>query len=109
MRQNLSNILQEMIKQPSPIRQIMKMASVENIINMGLNPDDLISYGGGWVDHLAPKTFQEEYVKICSAEKKFHLAGKYSPTVGMPECRTEITRFQKELFGYTISEKVCCI
>jgi aspartate/methionine/tyrosine aminotransferase len=88
-----------MITQPSPIRQIMKMASTENILNMGLNPDELISYGGGWVDHLAPKTFQDCYIDICSNNDLFHEIGKYSPTLGMPECRTQLTCFEKQLFN----------
>ena len=90
------------MKQPSPIRQIMKMASRENIINMGLDPDELISYGGGWVDHFTPNEFRECYTKICTDNQQFHQAGKYSPTLGMPECRTQLTHFEKKLFGYNI-------
>ena len=101
----LSNLIQEMIKQPSPIRQIMKMASTENIINMGLDPDELISFGGGWVDHLAPDTFQECYINICSDNSLFHEIGKYSPTAGIPECRTQLTRFEKQLFNCQLDTK----
>lgn len=95
----LSNLIKEMIEQPSPIRQIMKMASTENILNMGLDPDELISFGGGWVDHLAPDTFQKCYVDICSDNTLFHEIGKYSPTAGIPECRTQLTCFEKNLFS----------
>jgi hypothetical protein len=38
----LSRIVQEQMKKPSPIRQIMKMADRQNIINMGLDPDDIM-------------------------------------------------------------------
>ena len=54
MSLKLSKVVQEQIKTPSPIRQIMKMAEKQNIINMGLNPDNIISFGGGWVNHPAP-------------------------------------------------------
>ncbi len=60
----LSKIIEEMIKEPSPIRQIMKMASRQNIINMGLDPDEVISYGGGWVGHHSPEELRKEYQKI---------------------------------------------
>jgi hypothetical protein len=37
----------------SPIRRIMELADRENIINMGLDPDDVISFAGGWVNLTA--------------------------------------------------------
>ena len=101
----LSNMLQKMIKNPSPIRQIMKMASDKNIINMGLNPEEVISYGGGWVGHHAPEAFREKYVSICMDKEKFHDAGKYSPTLGFPECREAIALMEKEIFGISLQEE----
>ena len=47
---------------PSPIRQIMKMAERQNIVAMGLDPEQVISFGGGWVNHEAPEEFREAYV-----------------------------------------------
>jgi len=101
----LSRLLQEMMKNPSPIRQIMKMASEKNIINMGLDPEEVISYGGGWVGHHAPEEFREKYVSICTDKEKFHDAGKYSPTLGFPECREAIANMEKKIFGVNLQEE----
>ena len=62
----LSTLIQEMINEPSPIRQIMKMASRQNIINMGLNTEEVISYGGGGGDHHPPDELRKKYLEICS-------------------------------------------
>ncbi len=101
----LSNLLNEMMRKPSPIRQIMKMASDKNIINMGLDPDEIISYGGGWVGHHAPELFRQKYVDICSDRERFHDVGKYSPTLGFPETRKAIASTEKELFGISLQEE----
>lgn len=101
----LSDILQEMIKNPSPIRQIMKMASDKNIIDMGLDPEEVISYGGGWVGHHAPKIFRGKYISICGDRETFHESGKYSPTLGFPECREAIAHMEKEIFAINLEEK----
>jgi aminotransferase len=95
----LSDIVKEQIKNPSPIRQIMKMAGRQNIINMGLDPDRVISFGGGWVNHPAPKEFREAYMEIASDEKLFHQTGGYTDTLGNDECREQIAEFEKTLFG----------
>ena len=39
----------------SPIREIMKLADRQNVIALGLDPDDVISFAGGWVNHRAPE------------------------------------------------------
>ncbi|UCF09130.1 MAG: hypothetical protein JSW28_05495, partial [Thermoplasmata archaeon] len=95
----LSKIVEEQIQKPSPIRQIMKMAERKNIINMGLDPDDVISFGGGWVNHAAPEEFRKQYVKICSDPDEFHKSGAYSTTPGDSELRALIVEFEKEVFG----------
>ncbi|RLF52290.1 MAG: hypothetical protein DRN11_01380 [Thermoplasmata archaeon] len=99
----LSKLIQQMMKEPSPIRQIMKMASKQNIINMGLDPDEVISYGGGWVGHHAPEGLRKKYEEICKDRESFHDAGKYSPTLGFEECREAIAKMEKELFGVKLS------
>ena len=95
----LSKIVDEQIKKPSPIRQIMKMAERKNIINMGLDPDEVISFGGGWVNHAAPEEFRECYIQVCSDKERFHQSGAYSTTPGDSELRKLIAVFEKELFG----------
>jgi aspartate/methionine/tyrosine aminotransferase len=95
----LSKIVEEQIKKPSPIRQIMKMAERQNIINMGLDPDDVISFGGGWVNHAAPEKLRECYIQVCSDKEQFHKSGAYSATPGDSELRGLISEFERELFG----------
>ncbi|UCE36954.1 MAG: pyridoxal phosphate-dependent aminotransferase [Thermoplasmata archaeon] len=95
----LSKIVEEQIKKPSPIRQIMKMAERKNIINMGLDPDDVISFGGGWVNHEAPEEFRKSYIQVCSDKKEFHKSGAYSATPGDSDLRDLIANYEKEIFG----------
>jgi aspartate/methionine/tyrosine aminotransferase len=95
----LSNIIQDQINKPSPIRQIMKMADRQNIINMGLNPDDVISFGGGWVNHPAPDEMRVAYIDLCNDRDLFHKSGGYSPTPGDPECRKQLARYERDIFG----------
>ncbi|MEM2934957.1 MAG: pyridoxal phosphate-dependent aminotransferase [Candidatus Thermoplasmatota archaeon] len=102
---HLSTLVKEMMNEPSPIRQIMKMASKQNIINMGLDPDEVISFGGGWVGHHSPEMLREEYMEICQDRKKFHESGAYSPTLGFDECREAISKMEKELFDVKIEKE----
>ena len=96
---NLSKIVKKQIKCPSPIRQIMKVAERENIIKMGINPEDVISFSGGWVNHRAPKEFREEYIEMSVDDRLFHITGAYTATLGDNECREQIAEFEKHLFG----------
>jgi len=95
----LSDIIQDQVSKPSPIRQIMKMADRQNIINMGLDPDDIISFGGGWVNHPAPDEMRVAYIDLCNDRDQFHKSGGYSPTPGDPECRKLLARYEREIFG----------
>lgn len=71
----------------SPIREIMKLADRRNIVAMGLDPDDVISFAGGWVNHEAPEGLRAEYAAIAADPKLFHELGAYSPTRGLPRLR----------------------
>ena len=95
----LSRLVQEQITRPSPIRQIMKMAERQNIVAMGLNPDDVISFGGGWVNHAAPEGLREAYVATASDAALFHKSGGYTATLGELECREQLAAFERHLFG----------
>ena len=95
----LSDIIEEQMKRPSPIRQIMKMAERKNIIEMGLDPDDVISFGGGWVNHEAPELMREKYIEIAKDPVKFHASGAYSPTPGDLGLREQIALFEEKIFG----------
>lgn len=95
----LSSLVQAQLQSPSPIRQIMKMAERQNIVAMGLNPDDVISFGGGWVNHAAPEEFRQAYVDIVTDPEVFHQSGGYTATLGDLKCREQIARFEAHLFG----------
>ena len=64
----MSKLVQEQMAHPSPIRQIMKMAERQNILAMGLEPEDVISFGGGWVNHAAPEGLRQAFAEIVRAE-----------------------------------------
>ncbi len=95
----LSALVQAQLGSPSPIRQIMKMAERQNILAMGLNPDEVISFGGGWVNHAAPDEFRQAYQAIVSDPETFHRSGAYTATLGDLACREQIARFEAHLFG----------
>jgi aminotransferase len=77
----------------------MKMAERQNILAMGLDPDQVISFGGGWVNHEAPEEFRQAYVEVASDPVLFHKSGGYTATLGELECREQIARFEAALFG----------
>lgn len=95
----LSSLVREQLTRPSPIRQIMKMAERQNILALGLNPDDVISFGGGWVNHAAPEEFRRAYTEIVADEDLFHKSGGYTATLGEMDCREQIARFEQAVFG----------
>lgn len=83
----------------SPVREIMDLANPQFFKKAGLNPAEVISFSGGWVNHEAPAQLREAYADIIRDEKRFHFSGGYSPTIGMPECKSAIVEFEKHLFG----------
>ena len=95
----LSALVREQMAKPSPIRQIMKMAERQNILAMGLDPAQVISFGGGWVNHAAPDEFRQAYEAIVQDKELFHKSGGYTATLGDMECREQIARFEEHLFG----------
>ena len=95
----LSSVVHEQISRPSPIRQIMKMAERQNILAMGLDPAQVISFGGGWVNHEAPDEFRKAYQAIAGDAELFHKSGGYTATLGEMECREQIARFEADLFA----------
>jgi aspartate/methionine/tyrosine aminotransferase len=95
----LSKLVQQQMAFPSPIRQIMKMAERQNIMAMGLNPEDVISFGGGWVNHAAPEGLRRAYEEIVSNTDAFHRSGAYTATLGDTECRNALALFESHLFS----------
>ena len=96
---SLSTLVREQIARPSPIRQIMKMAERQNIVAMGLDPAQVISFGGGWVNHEAPEAFRQAYQAIVSDPDLFHQSGGYTATLGDMDCREQIAKFEAHVFG----------
>jgi aminotransferase len=83
----------------SPVREIMDLANPQFFPQAGLDPAEVISFSGGWVNHEAPPLLREAFAEIIRDEKRFHFSGGYSPTIGLPECRRAIVDFEKHLFG----------
>jgi aspartate/methionine/tyrosine aminotransferase len=95
----VSKLVQQQMAHPSPIRQIMKMAERQNILAMGLRPEDVISFGGGWVNHKAPEGLRQAYAAIASDPAAFHRSGGYTATLGDTACREQLAVFESHLFG----------
>jgi len=83
----------------SPVREIMDLANPQFFKKAGLDPAEVISFSGGWVNHEAPAQLREAYAGIIRDDKRFHFSGGYSPTIGMPECKSAIVNFEQHLFG----------
>ena len=83
----------------SPIRRIMEMASPANLVKMDLNPDQVISFAGGWVNHQAPEELRQEYENIIRDPELFHQTGAYSPSDGSPELKRALLNFDSQLYG----------
>jgi len=96
---NLSKIVSGDEIRQSPIRKIMEMADKKNIIRLGLNPDDVISFAGGWVNHEAPEELRKEYQKIADDKQLFHKIGGYSSTEGDFDFRSELVNLEKKIYG----------
>ncbi len=83
----------------SPVREIMDLANPQFFKQAGLNPDEVISFSGGWVNHEAPDEMRDAYAQIIDDAQRFHASGAYPPTIGMLECRRAIVDFEKHLYG----------
>lgn len=82
----------------SPIREIMKLADPRNIVAMGLDPDEVISFAGGWVNHEAPEALRAEYATVADDPRLFHELGAYSPTRGLPALRDALLAVDRTLY-----------
>ncbi len=83
----------------SPVREIMDLASPLFFERIGLDPTEVISFSGGWVNHEAPAELRQAYADLIADDRRFHVSGGYSPTIGMPQCRTALADYEKHLFG----------
>lgn len=83
----------------SPVREIMDLANPQFFREAGFDPEDVISFSGGWVNHEAPAQLREAYAQIIRDTERFHASGAYSPTIGTPECRSALANYERHLFG----------
>jgi aspartate/methionine/tyrosine aminotransferase len=83
----------------SPVREIMDLANPQFLKQAGLNPDKVISFSGGWVNHEAPDELRMAYADIIHDTHRFHKSGAYPPSIGTPECRRALLDFEKHLYG----------
>jgi aspartate/methionine/tyrosine aminotransferase len=98
-KHRLSRLIDESLQGLSPIQTIMKMAEDEAIRKMGLNPTQVISFGGGWCNHSAPETLRTAYRTILNDVSLFHQSGRYSPIIGDSACREQLCRFEETIYG----------
>jgi len=77
----------------------MKMTEDKTIRTMGLNPEDVISFGGGWCNHSAPDALRNAYQTIQNDALLFHQSGRYSPIIGDSSCRSQLCRFEESIYG----------
>jgi len=66
---------------------------------MGLDPDDVVSFAGGWVNHRAPEGLRSEYAAVAADESLFHELGAYSPTRGLPRYRDALLAVDRHFYG----------
>ncbi|KKU13882.1 MAG: Aminotransferase [Candidatus Magasanikbacteria bacterium GW2011_GWC2_45_8] len=81
------------------MRQIMMYADQAYLKTLGIKPENLISFAGGWVNHKAPLELQKAYKEIVSDDESMHASGGYSPTLGMLGCKEAIVKFEKHTYA----------
>lgn len=99
MKPSISNKVSKFKKTKSPVREIMDLANPQFFKQVGLDPADVISFSGGWVNHAAPDDMRTSYAGIIADSERFHASGAYPPTLGLPECRKALVEFEKHLYG----------
>ena len=95
----LSTLVEKTISGLSPIQSIMKIADPRNIVKMGLDPEKVISFGGGWCNHESPEKLREIYIDICSDAAAFHGSGRYSAITGNYELKEQLCDFERKIFS----------
>lgn len=83
------------------MRQIMMYADPVHFKTLGLKPEHVISFAGGWVNHKSPVELQKAYRDIVNNDELMHLSGGYSPTLGMQGCKEALVTYEKHIYGVT--------
>jgi aspartate/methionine/tyrosine aminotransferase len=94
----LSSLVTETLHGLSPIQTIMKMTEHHHLTALGLKPDDVISFGGGWCNHEAPQALRDTYQQIITDPDLFHQSGRYSAIKGSHACREQLAAFEQRIF-----------
>ncbi len=105
MKPTISDKVAKFKKTKSPVREIMDLANPQFFKQVGLDPAQVISFSGGWVNHEAPHDMRDAYAQIIADSSRFHASGAYPPTLGMPECRSALVAFEKHIYGESMNLK----
>ena len=100
----LSEKAREFEDEISPVSEILRYADLDYIKSIIKNPNDLISFAGGWVNHNAPEKLRDAYKTISSNVDLFHTSGGDSTTLGEKEFKKAICKFEKKLYNMQITE-----
>src|SRR3989344_3962796 len=99
MKPVLSKKSQTFKRKTSPVQQIMMYADPVYFKKLGLEPKNVISFAGGWVNNKAPPELQRAYKDIASDDELMHRSGGYSPTLGMPSAKEALVSYEKHVYG----------
>ena len=77
----------------------MKMAERQNILAMGLDPDEVISFGGGWVNHAAPEAFRQAIRRSSATRRSSTRAAATPPRSATSSAASSSRAFEAHLFG----------
>ena len=87
----------------------MSFGDPEYVRKLGIDPEKLISFAGGWSNHDAPENLRNAYNDIIADKERFHQSGSYSTSIGDRELRKMICKFENHLYGMNIDEKQIAI
>ena len=99
MKPKISKKAKKFKRSISPVRQIMSYADPNHIKSIGIKPEDLISFAGGWVNHKAPKELQKAYEEIAVNDDLFHKSGSYPPTMGDFDFKKSVIELEKHIYN----------
>ena len=99
MKPDISQKAQKFKRNISPVREIMSFADPGYLKKIGVDPSQLISFAGGWVNHDAPDNLITAYKEIISDKSLFHKSGGYSPTLGFNETKEAIIKFEETIYN----------
>ncbi len=94
MKPEISRKAIKYIRNISPVKEIISYADPSNIRNLGIDPNRVIFFAGGWVNHYAPKELQTAYKSIIEDTDKFHFFGGYPPILGSNECKDVLCQYE---------------